>query len=256
MNSKKHPPLIEIRTIFPSATGVGILLPEIGKGLVVQFNRQANLFDELEIRNPSKNIFNCGLFELANKFGFVTLKNCSVPIHKNFSRLSRGRSSEECFIQDPFHRDRLPCFVEFTTVMFKNSADKRDEGTYYAREQDVRDAINQLIKKGGLSSEIIDALQEMVSPSYSFMLYNEQDMPARDIIQNLFPDFTQAVFDIIPSNLKYVQKWTSDEWNISIHSNTGDMLHGRPTGRHLLGKEKPENKIIGMEIYRGYSIDT
>ena len=61
MNSKKHPPLIEIRTIFPSATGVGILLPEIGKGLVVQFNRQANLFDELEIRNPSKNIFNCSL---------------------------------------------------------------------------------------------------------------------------------------------------------------------------------------------------
>jgi hypothetical protein len=245
-----RPPLSDIKRIFPRATGVAKLSLDLG-GLAILFNRQADFFQELDITETHRNIFKPALVDLVKQHGLILLKNCVITGYKSRSGLSKGKNDTGHFIQDPFHRDYLPSQSSFITVMFKDPDDNRIEKTFYAREIHVRQAIVALLERGGLSQEVVEALRQMTDPSYSFALYDEEAMPPREIIQSAFHDFTKAVYDLIPATHKYAHDWGTREWNIVIHSNSGDLLHARPTGYQLRPQETPVNPIRGLEIYKG-----
>lgn len=253
------PVLKEIKTIFPSATGVGIILPEIHRGLAVHFNKRADFFSELKIDSPSAIIIKESLFDLVCQFGFVVLKNCvvaGVP-DVSASQLSRGKDSDGRFIQDPFHYDVPPPDCkrplpkgDYVSAIFKTAPDERFEKTFYALETDVKAAIEKL-DKNDLSDEVIEALEAMVRPDYHFRLYHPNENWARQIIKLQYPEFVEDVFKLIPNARKYSQGWLKDVWEVFIHANTfGDALHARPTGRMMMYSEPPFNLLSGMYIYK------
>lgn len=258
-SSIRRPSLQEIRGIFPSATGVGIALPEIGRGLVVGFNRLAIFGDELKIAGASSQVTHAPLFELTRTFGFVVLKNCrarDIP-DKEASKLSHGKDSDGKFIQDPFHYDIVPPENnlglppdDYMSAIYKNSPEAREEDTLYALEGDVKEAIRKL-DKDDLPDEVVDALSEMERPDYHFRLYHPQEQGARQIVRAQYPDFVEDVYRLIPDGRKYRQAWLKDQWDIFIHANTyRDGLHARPTGHMMMSTEVPSNPLCGLYLFK------
>ncbi len=254
-----RPSIKDIRDIFPSATGVGIVLPEIGRGLSIGFNRLANFSDELNIVNPTSKIRHAALFELTRKFGFVVLKNCTASLipDDDASELSCGKDSDGRFIQDPFHYDVAPEGhgldlppEDYMSGIYKISPDAREEDTLWALEVDVKEAIGKL-DIYDLSIEVQGALAKMVRPDYHFRLFHEREHPVRTIVKQQYPEFVDDVFRLIPDGRKYRQHWLKDKWDILIHANTyGDALHARPTGHMMMVNEEPVNPLRGMYLYR------
>jgi len=206
-SSIHRPSIIEIREIFPSATGVGIILPEIGKGLHIHFNGVANFFDELKISKESLTFYSRKLPSLLKAFGIINLMNCFIPEFSNKGGLSSGRDNLGRTLQDPFHRDWLETRPDFLTVIHRQMLkDKlfdegRDTPTFYAREKDVRIAISQLSRQG-LTPSVQSALSAMEDPDYRFRLYDEGEMPARQLIQFEYPSFVENVYALIPDSHK------------------------------------------------------
>ena len=247
-----RPPLIDIKKIFPGATGVGVILPEIKRGLVVQFNRRADLFEELKIETPTKNVISQSLFDLVRGFGFVILKNCTALGVKDndFAKLSGGRNKEERFIQDPFHYDYFPQRKNFVAGICQLTDEGREEDTLYARECDVKDAIRKL-SKDGLSDDVVQALDAMAKEDYHFRLYNVFERPARQQIRDYYPEFVEDVFALIPEGRKFRKKWLTGEWDIAMDANIfGDVLHARPTGRFIRYGDSASNPLAGLNISR------
>lgn len=254
-----RPSIKGIRDIFPSATGVGIVLPEIGRGIAIGFNRLANFADELKINEPTSKIKHAALFDLVRTFGFVVLKNCAAQTipDDDASVLSRGKDIDGKFIQDPFHYDLAPPnhFLnlppeDYMSGIYKVSTEPREEDTLWALEIDVKDAIRKL-DTDDLPIEVQDALSDMAKPDYHFRLFHPHEHMARTIVKQQYPAFVDDVFRLIPDGRKYRQQWLKDKWDILIHANTyGDALHARPTGHMMTSHESPLNPLRGMYLYQ------
>lgn len=258
----RHPSLKEIKEIFPSATGVGLILPygeEGYKGLKIRFNRCVSLFDELQIEKPSVKIFHSGLFELNLAYGFVALENCKgCGAREDASQLSSGKDVDQRFIQDPPHYDVPPPHnqlglpqEQYMSGICNELETGREEDTLIALEEDFRSAIIQL-NKDNLHDDVCDALAEMSKPDYHFRLYHPLETEARDIVRRQYPEFTADVFALIPEGRKYRQSWLSGQWNTLFFSNVyGKALHGRATGRQLLSHETAKNPLSGLYLFKG-----
>ena len=254
-----RPSITDIRDIFPSATGVGIMLPEIGRGIAIGFNRLANFTGELNIASPTSKIRHTALFDLVRTFGFVVLKNCTAQTipDDDASILSRGKDSDGKFIQDPFHYDLAPSnhFLnlppeEYMSGIYKISPDAREEDSLWALEIDVKDAIRKL-DADDWPIEVQDELMDMAKPDYHFRLFHPREHMARTIVKHQYPEFVDDVFRLIPDGRKYRQHWLKDKWDILIHANTyGDALHARPTGHMMTSHESPLNPLRGMYLYK------
>lgn len=253
-----RPSLREIRQIFPSAIGVGLILDKIGQGLHIEFRNRANFFEELKKTPDSSVIYSKPLYSLTTSFGFVTLNNCWVPNLNNYSGLSFGSNKDGSFIQDSFHRDYHPYQNIYVTVMLrqpvagKDNHNGRREDSFYALEDDVREATSKLDTRN-LSDSVVQSLAEFQKTDYRFRLFDSEEKKAREIIQQHYPDYTQAVFDLIPKERKYAKSWKAGIWDMALHANDLDsgFLHGRPTGHYMQEFERPFNPIRGLEIYKG-----
>jgi hypothetical protein len=254
--SIQRPSVKEIRSIFPSATGVGIILPELDQGLHIEFSTRADFFGELKISSNTSTIYSTPLVQLAKSFSFVTLNNCFVPEFDSASGLSYGMNDRGFFIQDPFHRDFKPYQNTYVTVLMPQvlstaaKPEGRVEPSYYGLECDIRAAIGNL-DKIGLDNRVKRALSEMQQKDYRFRLFDEYEMGARDVIQRLYPEFTEAVFSLLPKSRKFAKYWKEGVWDMAIHSNSleSGFLHGRPTGHRMRVGENPLNPIRGLELY-------
>ena len=255
--SVKRPSLKEIKSIFPNANAVGMILPEMGKGLMIAFNTRADLCHELSIDNPSLIVRHEDLFRLTKNFGFVVLKNCSAARlpDNDASTLSHGKDSDGKFIQDPFHYDVAPSDHPlqilkggYMTGIYKSTAEARQEDTVYATEADVKEAIAKLYQDH-LNDEVRKALGDMMKPDYHFRLYHPDETSARHVIRQQYPEFVDDVFHLIPKERKYRQRWLKDQWDIFIFSNVfGDCLHARPTGHSMMNDEAPSNSLRGLYL--------
>lgn len=127
----------------------------------------------------------------------------------------------------------------------------RPEPTFYATEDDVRKAIRKL-SRAGLSPAVVAALDTMSGDNYRFRLFDKSEQPAREVVQKYFPEFTQAVFDLIPEGRKFKKNWEAGVDDIAVHSNrSGIFLHARPTGIFLPNRETYQNPLRSLEIYQG-----
>lgn len=253
-----RPSIKDVRDIFPSATGAGIMLPHIRQGLMIEFNQRAEICSELGIGDPSSFISHRPLFDLTRIFGFVVLRNCSakrVPVG-NASKLSNGLDGDSKFIQDPFHYDVPPNeFIlserDYMSGIYKTSPEARDTDTLMAREADVKDAISKL-NVSTLPLIVMEALDAMVAPDYHFRLFHPAENEARQIVKLQYPEFVEDVFALIPQNFKYRQKWLKDQWDILLMSNVfGDWLHARPTGHVVTSHEAAVNPLSGLYLLKG-----
>ena len=253
-----RPSIKEIKSIFPSAMAAGILLPDIQTGLVIHFNRRADLCSELNLTTPTAKISHAGMFDLVKQFGLVVLRNCaalSVP-DEELSRLSKGADYDGNFIQDPYHYDMAPPQNQlnlpdplYMSGICKKSSEARESDTVCAREADVKKAILKL-DKSDLPIEVVDALDEMATPDYHFRLFHAAEDGARQIIKRQYPDFVEDVFALIPEGRKYRQAWLKDTWDMLLIANVhGDWLHARPTGPMLARNEAPANPLQGLYIF-------
>jgi len=250
--TKIRPSLREIKDIFPNANGVGLCLPEIGRGLKIRFNTRANFFDELGCAEPSKKISCRPLFELAAQYGFLVLENCTaIGISENdYSRLSSGHNQDGRFIQDPFHYDHIDGMDDFAACIYTQNDNGREEDTLYALESDVREAILSL-PRVGLSYDVIDALDKMGDPSYRFRLFQNDDSLTRHVIKHDYPEFVSDVFARIPPTRTFRKKWLKGVWDMTIDGNIfGDIVHARPTGHAMVMGEAPDNPLRGLYITR------
>ncbi len=248
--SIQRPSIKQVKEIFPSATGTGLILPEIQRGLVIQFNQCADLFGELKMSEPCRDIKSKPLFHLVQKFGFVVLKNCkAVGVQREgLARLSHGRNAEGLFIQDPFHYDYFPGKENFVAGICQMTDEGREEDTLYALESDVRKAIGKLDKRQ-LSDETIQALNQMTKENYGFRLKSPFDIPARMEVRDNYPSFVEDVFALIPEGRKYRKKWLKGQWDIAMDANIfGDILHARPTGRYVAMGSMGHNPLCGLNI--------
>ena len=252
-----RPSVPEIRKIFKSAMAAGLILPEVGQGLMIVFNRQTDICDELAMKEPSSHIVHDAFFDLVKKFGFVVLKNCTthrLP-HDESSKLSRGVDGDGNFLQDPYHYDVPPANIQmrrpaYMSGIYKTSREAREMDTLCALEADVKLAIPQL-DTSELSLEVIDALEHMAEPNYHFRLFDPEETLAREVVKLQYPDFVEDVFALIPEGRKYRQTWLKDKWDILVLANVhSDWLHARPKGYALGYNEKPVNPLSGLYLVR------
>lgn len=256
-SSSQRPSMPEIKKIFKSAMAAGLILPEVGQGLMIVFNKRADLCAELAIDHPSSHIINEALFELTEAFGFVVLKNCSAQTipHDPQSKLSQGKNSDSNFLQDPYHYDVPPDNLtlrrrEYMTGIYKVSPAAREMDTICVLEADVKEAIPKLDTQD-LSFDVIDALDDMARPDYHFRLYHKDETIARDVIRYQYPQFVEDVYALIPEGRKYRQKWLQDQWDILVMANVhSNWLHARPTGYALGYNERPINPLKGLYLER------
>jgi hypothetical protein len=260
----KRPSVKDVKAIFPSANAVGIILPEVGRGLHIGFNHLVDFGKELKIAVPSAKVRHEPLFELVKAFGFVVLKNCSAQTipDEGASSLSHGQDSDGKFIQDPYHYDVFQPkqdqedHVEpadnhlYMSGIYKKSAEAREEDTFYAIETDVKEAIAKL-DMDDLPDDVRDALAQMMRGDYHFRLYHPDEHEARNIVKKQYPGFVDDVFNLIPERRKYRQTWLKGQWDILLLSNVfGDGLHARPTGHMMTSIEVPANPLRGLYLFK------
>ncbi len=149
-----------------------------------------------------------------------------------FDMVNRGRTLDNCLMQDPFHRDEFSFGARHVSMLCKPFVGaSRSTPTCYAKTSAVRSAIQNLAVPEGLPVHVTVAVDKMRENSYGFSLTSGVDALPRNTLRTAYPDFMSHVLALIPEGKKYAQTWGASDNTLVVHSNLPeDIVHGRPKG--------------------------